>query len=236
MKFSFKKFVELVDQEADLTEEQLDEIFGVFATHDEKQKKIAAQKKAEFDERRKALQAKQRVNPKAGTRDEMDDARDPNDPRKVPAIQPKNQQGPRLNNAQGRKAEMDWHAQFEAADKVFFGPANTGRKLAQYAKTKNTAEALMSYGDFSGSAVKVELTFEKPAKNKDVEAAFKKVYKKDFDHDEDTHARRVAEDGKVRSALKSAGFDAYMDRSVLENSSPLQVVVFDKSQAKVQVK
>lgn len=118
MKFSFKKFVELVDQEADLTEEQLDEIFGAFATHDEKQKKIAAQKKAEFDERRKALQAKQKVNPKAGTKDEMDDLRAGNDPRRVPSIKPKNSNGPTLNNAQGRKAEMDWHAQFEGKQSV----------------------------------------------------------------------------------------------------------------------
>lgn len=137
MKFSFKKFVELVDQEEDLTEEQLDEIFGAFATHDEKQKKIAAQKKAEFDERRKALQAKQKVNPKAGTKDEMDQLRDPNDPRKVPAIRPKNATGPWSANGQGRKAEMDWAAQFEAEQgpgSKAFADASVKKSIAKAGK------------------------------------------------------------------------------------------------------
>ena len=105
MTFSFKKFVELVDQEEDLTEEQLDEIFGIFSTHDEKQKKIQAQKKAEFDERRAALKAKGKVDPTAGAA--KNDQRASNDPRRLGAITPKPATA-RQGAAQGRAAELDW--------------------------------------------------------------------------------------------------------------------------------
>lgn len=157
MKFSFKKFVELVDQETDLTEEQLDEIFGAFATHDEKQKKIAAQKKAEFDERRKALQAKQKVNPKAGAKDEFDDS----DPRQVPGIKPKNVTGPWSNHGAGRKAETDWHAQFESEEQEYEVETSNGfRKQTHKVKAKSALEAAkkiedeLGYGSYVSGVIK----------------------------------------------------------------------------------
>lgn len=131
MKFSFKKFVEMVDQ--DLTEEQLDEIFGVFANADKKQQEIAAKRKAEFDARKKALQ--QKANPKAGPDDEEE--LDDSDPRKVPSIKPKQQAtpaqraqqlraAPRTAAQAGRAAENDWIANMEAAD-----PGKTVKRLAR---------------------------------------------------------------------------------------------------------
>lgn len=141
MTFSFKKFVELVDQEEDLTEEQITEIFGAFATHDDKQKKIAAQKKAEFDARRAALQQKkQQANPKAGT-NEPDDK---DDPRKVPAIRPKNATGPWSAAAQGKAAEREWVGQFESEQLHEMGAKKVGQKV----KCLSTQRAGKAYAKF----------------------------------------------------------------------------------------
>ena len=114
------------------------------------------------------------------------------------------------------------------------------KQLPQFAKTKSTAEALASYTDL-GAVYAVELTINKPAKNSDLEALVKElgktpVAKNGNEWHEYAYAEMVAAVPKVRKALAQKGFDGYADHSVLENTEPMQYVVFSESQVKYLVK
>lgn len=112
--------------------------------------------------------------------------------------------------------------------KTMYGPAvrKFGQDLPQFAEDKDTAEALASYSDISEPVTKVVVTYKKPADNKQVEAAAK-LKGLDIDWSERSFAQEVATNTALRDALRTAGFDAYADASVLENTEPFQIVVFD---------
>jgi hypothetical protein len=95
MSFSFKKFVELVDQE-EVTEDQINELFGIFGNK-EKPEDVAKKRSDEFKARREALRQKA-----AGVKPKDDEKVDPN---KKVAIKPGQ---PRTAAAAGRAAERDW--------------------------------------------------------------------------------------------------------------------------------
>lgn len=140
MSFSFKKFVELVDQE-EVTEEQINELFGIFAAGGDKQAEIAKKRADEFKARRDALKKKA-----AGIPDDEEEK----PKRQIKPIQTR--PGPatsaRTNSlaATGRAAERDWVANMEAAD-----PLSTLKRLAK----KHALETINS-GDDKTSVKKIE--------------------------------------------------------------------------------
>lgn len=112
-----------------------------------------------------------------------------------------------------------------------YGPVlkKFGRAVPQFARDQATAQTLRSYYELGKSVEKVSLSWTKAAKNKHVEAAAKSIGM-DVDWTEEAYAQVVASNQKLRKALQAAGFDAYADYSVLENTEPMQFVVFDATQ------
>lgn len=115
-----------------------------------------------------------------------------------------------------------------------YGPVlkKFGRAVPQFAADEATAKNLQSYYELGKTIEKVSLSWTKAAKNKNVEAAAKAAGL-NISWDEVSHAQEVASNQKLRKALQTAGFDAYADRSVLENTEPMQFVVFDATQVLV---
>lgn len=165
MSLSFKKFVELIDQENELSEEQIQEIFGVFSTSDSKQQAIAKQKSAEFAARRDALK-KKAAGGNTASDDEDEDNED--DPRRLGAIktksgQPGQQKTQFVNRdtlqknkdsgtrpfqsaaAKGNAAERDWLANMESVVTEAKRYATFDEWDENYSKDINSAfEAWMS--------------------------------------------------------------------------------------------
>lgn len=113
--------------------------------------------------------------------------------------------------------------------------------LPQFTSNKNTAHTLLSsYLDYPENSLgKVTLTMNKTASNKDLEAAFSKVHPDQDINDNDdnfSYAEIVTSNTKVRNELKKQGFDSWKGYSVLENTEPLQYVVFTQEQVKPFVK
>ena len=84
MSFSFKKFVQLVDQD-EVSDEQINELFGLSDKEkQEKQADLAAKRSAEFKARRDALRKKATGQQGADDEDDEDDQ----DPRAAKKAQP----------------------------------------------------------------------------------------------------------------------------------------------------
>lgn len=106
----------------------------------------------------------------------------------------------------------------------------------QFAKTKSVGEAIAGYypSDVRDERQtrKVEVTFSNPADNDVVEAVAAKL-KMNIDWACESYAQKVANESRLRNALRRRGYDAYMDRCVFENAEPVQIVVFTREQASV---
>lgn len=113
--------------------------------------------------------------------------------------------------------------------------SKSSKQRVQFTTNKMIAKTLQSYhptGDNSEVA-KFSITFSKPAKNADVHKAWMIVNKSEDEDDvqeffgSNSEAEVVASDNKITKQLQKMGFDAYADRAPVENSEPMQFVVFD---------
>lgn len=106
----------------------------------------------------------------------------------------------------------------------------------QFAKTKSMGDAIAGYypsdksNDPECAVRKVEVTFHRAADNEVVEAVAEKL-NMDIDWTCESYAQQVAQEARLRAALRRRGYDAYMDRCVFENEQPVQIVVFSRAQA-----
>lgn len=113
-----------------------------------------------------------------------------------------------------------------------FGP--TDIHFPQFSDERDAAECLSGYAEL-GDVYPVEITINKAAKAEDVEVAVEELGLTkelgDF-----TPAEILAGNPNVRKALEKKGFDGFADLSILENTEPMQYVVFKKSQVKYKLK
>lgn len=96
--------------------------------------------------------------------------------------------------------------------------------VPQLVMSESMAKVIQYYTNATGDVHRYSVTLQRPCDDNHVRV-FGRPF--GFDPEEISPVEFVSKSPGLRMALKAAGFDSFADWSVLENTEPFQIVVFD---------